>query len=120
MSNKEEKNEDSKQEEPKSLTWNGGYQGFQAVGSNAGHNKDDMCLIQKTNNISLREVLLLDSGSSFSMMVNEDLVKGVTLSKRPIEMGTNNGSKLIDKEGEVPGINQKSGLTVKEWLTYGG
>ena len=48
--------------------------------------------------------VILDTGSTFNSMANENLVAGVYDTKDMIQMNTNVGSRLIKKKGKVPGI----------------
>ena len=53
----------------------------------------------------LRDLILLDSGSTCHTFMNPDLVKWIRKSDNPINMSTNVGSKKIDVEGSVPPLN---------------
>ena len=57
--------------------------------------------------IDLEEVVLLDTGSTFHGMCNEELIAGVKKSEDAIGMKTNMGTRLIDKKGTVPGLDNK-------------
>ena len=54
----------------------------------------------------LRDLILLDSGSTCHTFMNSDLVKNLRKSNRPINMSTNVGSTKIDMEGDVPPLNK--------------
>ncbi len=52
----------------------------------------------------LRDLFVLDSASTFSSFCNLDLCTDIRISKNPIHMATNIGSKRIDLDCTVPGI----------------
>ena len=61
----------------------------------------------KDTKVNLKDVLILDSGSTFSVMANRNLCGPVFTSKMPIKMGTNNGTKTIREETSIPGIDHQ-------------
>jgi len=47
---------------------------------------------------------ILDSGTTFSMLANEKLADAIFEANEPIDMHTNAGRKLLDKQATVPGF----------------
>ena len=67
--------------------------------------------VETVNNASsdkfanLKNVILLDTGSSLkATFMNADLVSDITVSKNPVGMKTNAGSKLITLQAQVKGF----------------
>ena len=52
----------------------------------------------------MRNVFMLDSGTTISLFCNRDLVHNVRDSKEILNLTTNAGSKIIDKEADVKGF----------------
>jgi hypothetical protein len=50
---------------------------------------------------SLKDVILIDSGSVMDTFMNPDFVTDIHISKKPLLMSTNAGSKRINLEGNV-------------------
>jgi hypothetical protein len=58
-------------------------------------------------NTKFKDVILLDTGSSIgATFMNPNLVTGITASNEPIQMLTNAGTKIMDREAEVPGFGK--------------
>ena len=52
----------------------------------------------------LKDLLLLDSGSTCHSIMNGDLVSEIRRAKNPVRMSTNIGVKRIDLESQIPGV----------------
>ena len=52
----------------------------------------------------LKDLLLLDSGSTCHSIMNSDLVTDIRRAKNPTRMSTNIGVKRIDLESQIPGV----------------
>ena len=52
----------------------------------------------------LKDLLLLDSGSTCHTIMNSDLVKNIRRAKKPIDVSTNVGTKRINLESDMPGV----------------
>ena len=66
------------------------------------------CLTQELEpGFDTKESVILDTGSTFSAMCNNDLIAGVTNNEQIIEMKTNTGSRLITRKGTIPGMKHK-------------
>ena len=52
---------------------------------------------------NLYDCLMLDSGTTHSIIANEKLLVGITTAKVPIRMSTNEGEKTIAKEAQLLG-----------------
>ena len=63
------------------------------------------CLTQQSGKvIDFNEVVLLDTGSTFSAMRNKKLITGVKQTNDMIDMKTNAGSRLSCNKSQVPGL----------------
>ena len=51
--------------------------------------------------------MLLDTGATFSSMVNKDMLTKIRKADLPIEMRTNVGTRRIERVAELPGFNGK-------------
>ena len=68
------------------------------------------CLAQKKKKfgeINFKDAVLLDTGSTFSSMMNDELITGVHQVANPIEMQTNTGERIIDKKATLPGLPEE-------------
>ena len=61
-------------------------------------------LSQNEESENLRNVLLLDSGSTVSLMCNPNLVDNIQKKKNSIKLDTNGGSKCLKWEATMPGL----------------
>jgi hypothetical protein len=81
-----------------------GWSGYQLQTLSKAKNVHKQCT---GNHSSLKDVILLDSGSSIgATFMNPDLVTNVKVAKDPIMMTTNAGTKVIGLEGQVTGFGK--------------
>jgi len=59
-------------------------------------------MLQKNDELNLKNSIILDTGSTFSSIKNKDPIKGVTTAKDPFIMKANTGSRYINKHAEIP------------------
>ena len=63
------------------------------------------CLTQQSGkDIDFNEVVLLDTGSTFSAMKNKKPIAGVKQTNDMMDMNTNAGSRPLCNEGQMPGL----------------
>jgi len=59
------------------------------------------------NQESLKDVILLDTGLTIgATFMNNNMVTNIKVTKKPIQMNTNAGYKILQLEGEVPGFGR--------------
>ena len=54
----------------------------------------------------MKDDIILDKGSTLSIIANPELVDGICKSKSTLEMATNAGMWLTNKEADVPGFGE--------------
>ena len=74
-----------------------GFQGFQTN-----------LMQQEEDKLDFNWSVILDTGSTFTSMKNKDLVVNVEQAEYPIQMRTNTGSREIERQGEVLGLDAKA------------
>ena len=94
-------NNNNNNESKKRVGWSGlqGYQGFQKLQ-----------LLQNNNNeesFDIIESIILDTGSTFTLIKNKDLLTGVRITDEPIKMKTNMGTRTLVHIGNIPGMKQQ-------------
>ena len=58
-------------------------------------------------NDKIKDVILLDTGATFSSVMNKDIITDIKKAEIPIVMRTNVGTRQINKTGQIPGFNGK-------------
>ena len=56
---------------------------------------------------SMDDVILLDTGATFTSVKNQDIIANLQKAQTPIEMKTNVGTRRIETVGELPGFDNK-------------
>ena len=74
---------------------------------------------QSGKDIDFNEVVLLNTGSTFSAMRNRKLIAGVKQTNNMTDAKTNTGSRLSCNKGEVPGLEADMFLTLNQWQMCG-
>ena len=64
-------------------------------------------LMQNDIKLDLKEVIIIDTGATFSLFCNSKFVKNIEKSLRGINMQTNAGMRKIDTVGTVPGFKRR-------------
>ena len=85
--------------------WRSGWSGFQQPEKI----KNDLKHVHKqsTDLIGLKNVFILDSGSTIPVTImNPDFVVDIKISNNPIGMRTNAGTKQMNLKGTVPGFGK--------------
>ena len=59
--------------------------------------------MQKSESVKTEPDILMDCGSTISLFKDDQFLRGVRAARRNLRMDTNAGSKLVCKEGNVPG-----------------
>ncbi|MGA0888342.1 MAG: Ty1/Copia family ribonuclease HI [bacterium] len=82
------------------------FQGFQVCSfSSMDQTEPQKTVITKTG-AHLKDVLLLDSGTTKSMICNEDFIYSIQESQNPMIMETNGGTKIVRHEGFMPSFGK--------------
>ena len=54
----------------------------------------------------LREIIMMDSGTKINWFGNPNMIPNRKEVEIPMNLLTNAGSKIVDREGEIPGRGQ--------------
>jgi hypothetical protein len=91
--------------EKKSVTWTGIQKKAQTM--KLGHSLLQAG-IPRMNDFNIKKPIILDMGSMFNLVHDKQLITGMIKVKNPIKMMANVGTRILEQEGTVCGLNEKA------------